>query len=49
MAGTRNQQISVWLPPELVTWLRVTAAARGITRSQVILELLEAEQRENSR
>jgi predicted DNA binding CopG/RHH family protein len=39
-----NQQISVRLPPDKVTWLRVTAAARGITRSQLILELIEAEQ-----
>jgi hypothetical protein len=42
-------QMSIWLPDDLARWLRVTAAARGITRSQLVLELLEQEQREESR
>lgn len=37
-------QMSIWLPDDLARWLRVTAAARGTTRSQVIKELIEAEQ-----
>lgn len=45
----RKVQISVWLPEYTARWLRVTAAARGITRSQLVLELLEAEQREEGR
>jgi hypothetical protein len=40
-------QMSIWLPDDLARWLRVTAASRGITRSQLVLELLEQEQRES--
>lgn len=40
-------QMSIWLPDDLARWLRVTAAARGITRSQLVLELIEAEQRDD--
>lgn len=42
-------KMSVWLPDDLARWLRVTAAQRGVTRSQLVLELLEAEQREEGR
>jgi predicted DNA-binding protein len=42
-------QMSIWLPDELAKWLRVTAAARGITRSQLILEMVEEAQREDGR
>jgi hypothetical protein len=42
-------QMSVWLPEDLARWLRVTAAARGITRSQLVLEMIEEAQREDGR
>jgi hypothetical protein len=40
-----RRQISVWVRNDLVRWLRVRAAERDITRSQLIEELIEAEQR----
>jgi hypothetical protein len=42
-------QMSIWLPDALAKWVRVTAAARGITRSQLVLELVEEAQREDGR
>jgi hypothetical protein len=42
-------QMSIWLPYDLARWVRVTAAARGITRSQLVLELVEEAQREDGR
>ena len=42
-------QMSLWLPDDLARWLRITAAARGITRSQLIVEMIEEAQREDSR
>jgi hypothetical protein len=41
-----KQQISIWLPRGFVRWLRVRAAERGISRSQLIEDLIAAEQRE---
>ncbi len=40
-------QMSIWLPEDLARWLRVTAAAKGITRSQLVLEMIEEAQRED--
>lgn len=42
-------QMNIWLPDDVARWLRVTAAARGITRSQLVLELVEEAQREEGR
>lgn len=41
-----KKQISAWLTEDACRWLRVTAAERGITRSQVIEELIKKEQAE---
>jgi hypothetical protein len=42
-------QMNFWLPDDAAKWLRVTAAARGITRSQLVLEMIEEAQREDGR
>jgi hypothetical protein len=42
-------QMSIWLPEDLARWLRVQAAARGITRSQFVIEMIEEAQREDGR
>jgi len=45
-----NVQKSIWLPEDLARWWRIEAAVRGITQSQLVIDLLEAErQREEGR
>lgn len=38
-----KKQTTVWLPTDLYQWLRREAFDRGVTQSQVVQELLEAE------
>jgi hypothetical protein len=40
-------QMSIWLPDDLARWLRVVAAARGISRSQLVQEWAEKAKRED--
>jgi hypothetical protein len=42
-------QMSLWLPNDLARWVRVTAAARGIPRSQLVVEMIEEAQRQDER
>jgi metal-responsive CopG/Arc/MetJ family transcriptional regulator len=42
-------KMPIYLPENLARWLRVTAAERGISRSQLILEMVEEAQREDER
>jgi hypothetical protein len=38
-----NRQTTIWLTGDLWAWLRAAAFARGVTQSQIVRELLEAE------
>ena len=42
-------KMPIYLPADLARWLRVKAAERGISRSQLILEMVEEAQREDER